>query len=124
MREKSRFSSFEHIDSRSYWVTQKLPQIYTANHATFPIRIRKITVQICGNFQVTQYNTFCILLHPPPPPLLSSSLPQWTEFLTDQKLSSYQTSKFSSCDLSEGSLASSPSAFILSWSSSSRIQLL
>ena len=28
-----------------YWVTQKLPQIYTANHATFPIRIRKITVQ-------------------------------------------------------------------------------
>ena len=34
----------------NYWVTQKLPQIYTANHATFPIRIRKITVQICGNF--------------------------------------------------------------------------
>ena len=33
-----------------YWVTQKLPQIYTANHATFPIRLRKITVQICGNF--------------------------------------------------------------------------
>ena len=28
-----------------YWVTQKLPQIYTANHATFPIRIRKITVR-------------------------------------------------------------------------------
>ena len=26
----------------------------TANHATFPIRIRKITVQICGNFWVTQ----------------------------------------------------------------------
>ena len=38
-----------------YWVTQKLPQIYTANLATFPIRIRKITVQICGNFWVTQY---------------------------------------------------------------------
>ena len=38
-----------------YWVTQKLPQIYTANHATFPIQIRKITVQICGNFWVTQY---------------------------------------------------------------------
>ena len=38
-----------------YWVTQKLPQIYTANRATFPIRIRKITVQICGNFWVTQY---------------------------------------------------------------------
>ena len=36
-----------------YWVTQKLPQIYTANHATFPIR--EITVQICGNFLVTQY---------------------------------------------------------------------
>ena len=39
-----------------YWVTQKLPQIYTANHATFPIRIRKITVQICDNFWVTQYS--------------------------------------------------------------------
>ena len=37
-----------------YWVTQKLPQIYTANHATFPIRISKITVQIFGNFWVTQ----------------------------------------------------------------------
>ena len=37
-----------------YWVTQKLPQIYTANYATFPIRIRKITVQICGNFWVIQ----------------------------------------------------------------------
>ena len=36
-------------------MTQKLPQIYTANHATFPIQIRKITVQICGNFWVTQY---------------------------------------------------------------------
>ena len=34
----------------------KLPQIYTANHATFPIQIRKITVQICGNFWVTQYH--------------------------------------------------------------------
>ena len=31
---------------KPYWVTQKLPQIYVANHATFPIRIRKITVQI------------------------------------------------------------------------------
>ena len=38
----------------SYWVTQKLPQIYTANHATFPMRKRKVTVQICGNFWVTQ----------------------------------------------------------------------
>ena len=38
----------------TYWVTRKLLQIYTANHATFPIRIRKITVQICGNFWVTQ----------------------------------------------------------------------
>ena len=37
-----------------YWETQKLPQIYTANHATFPIRIRKITVPICSNFWVTQ----------------------------------------------------------------------
>ena len=40
-----------------YWVTQKLPQIYTAYHATFPIQIRKITVQICGNFWVTQQTT-------------------------------------------------------------------
>ena len=38
-----------------FWVTQKLPQMYTANHATFPIQIRKITVQICGNFWVAQY---------------------------------------------------------------------
>ena len=38
-----------------YWVTQKLPQIYTAKHATFPIQVRKNTVQICGNFWVTQY---------------------------------------------------------------------
>ena len=38
-----------------YWVTQKLPQIYTANHATFQIQIGKITVLICGNFWVTQY---------------------------------------------------------------------
>ena len=29
--------------------------IYTANHAAFPIRIGKITVKICGNFWVTQY---------------------------------------------------------------------
>ena len=38
-----------------YWVTLKLPQIYTENHAIFQIRIRKITVHICGNFWVTQY---------------------------------------------------------------------
>ena len=37
-----------------YLVTQKLPQIYTANHATFQIQIRKITVHIGGNFWVTQ----------------------------------------------------------------------
>ena len=29
-----------------YWVTQKLPQIYTASHANFPIRIRKITTDL------------------------------------------------------------------------------
>ena len=29
--------------------------IYTANHAAFPIRIGKITVKICGNFWVTKY---------------------------------------------------------------------
>ena len=39
----------------SYRVTQKLPQLYTANYATFPLQIRKITVQIGGNFWVTQY---------------------------------------------------------------------
>ena len=44
-----------------HWVTQKLPQIYTANHATFPIRIRKITVQICGNFWVTQCKQLALL---------------------------------------------------------------
>ena len=27
----------------------------TANHTTFQIQIRKITVQICGNFLFTQY---------------------------------------------------------------------
>ena len=43
-----------------YCVTQKLPQIYTENHATFPVQIRKITVQICGNFWVTQYILFHI----------------------------------------------------------------
>ena len=41
-------------DLPSYCVTQKLPQTYTANHATFPIRKRKITVQICGKFRATQ----------------------------------------------------------------------
>ena len=39
----------------SYWMTHKLPQKYIANHATFPIRTRKIIVQICGRFWVTQY---------------------------------------------------------------------
>ena len=39
-----------------YWVVHRLPQIYTANHATFPIQIRKITVKICGYFWVTQYS--------------------------------------------------------------------
>ena len=38
-----------------YWVTQKLPQTYTAKHATFPMGIRKIIVQICRNFWGTQY---------------------------------------------------------------------
>ena len=41
-----------HLMLGSYWVTQKLPQICSANHAIFPIRKRKITVQICGNFPV------------------------------------------------------------------------
>ena len=38
-----------------YWETQTLMQIYTANHATFPMRIRKITVKICENFWITQH---------------------------------------------------------------------
>ena len=38
----------------TYWLVHKLPQIYTANQATFPIQMRKISVQICGNFRVTQ----------------------------------------------------------------------
>ena len=38
-----------------YWLVHKLPQIHTANHATFPIQIRIITVQICGILWVTQY---------------------------------------------------------------------
>ena len=38
----------------NYWVTHKSPQISAANHATFPIQWRKMTVQICGNFWVTQ----------------------------------------------------------------------
>ena len=40
------------------WVTQVLPQKYTANNATFPIQIRIITVHICGNFWVTRYIFF------------------------------------------------------------------
>jgi len=38
------------------FLTQKLLHIYTANHATFPIQIRKITVQICGDFWVHSKN--------------------------------------------------------------------
>ena len=30
-------------------MTPNSPQVHTANHATFPIRIRKITVHICVN---------------------------------------------------------------------------
>ena len=44
-------------DPGKYWVTKRLPQIYTENQATFPLRIRKITVQISGNFWVTQYSS-------------------------------------------------------------------
>ena len=40
--------------SQNYWVTQKLPQMYAANHATFPIQIRKSKEQISGNLWVTQ----------------------------------------------------------------------
>ena len=51
------FADSVRLETYQYWVTQK--QIYTANHATFPIQIRKITVQICSNFWVTEYVGFC-----------------------------------------------------------------
>ena len=54
-RDKRKMTS--QSERTRYWVTQKLPQMYTDNNATFPIRIRKITVHICGNFWVTQYMT-------------------------------------------------------------------
>ena len=34
---------------------------YTANHATFPIQIRKITVQICGNTQYIDHGLWSVL---------------------------------------------------------------
>ena len=33
-----------------YWASHILAQIYTENHATFPMQIDEMTVQICGNF--------------------------------------------------------------------------
>ena len=74
------FVQFENIHKimDTYWLTQKLPPIYTANHATFPIHIRKITVQICGNLWVTQYNVG----HPNPPIFLqfhSNTRIQWDQ---------------------------------------------
>ena len=57
-RRRARVASY-YVQVRIYWVTQKLPQIYTATHATFPIWIRKI--QICGNFRVTQYFRWPVL---------------------------------------------------------------
>ena len=42
----------------------KVLQIYTANHVTFPIQLRKITVRICGNFWVIQYVTTMAVLLP------------------------------------------------------------
>ena len=41
---------FEHLHENTGW-----PRSYAENHVTFPIQIRKLTVQICGNFWVTQY---------------------------------------------------------------------
>ena len=56
--QEERFAALERLTTVRYlymsFVTQKLPQICTGNHATFPIRIRIITVQICGNLWVTQ----------------------------------------------------------------------
>ena len=40
---------------RKYYVFHILPQIYTENHATFPIQMYAILVYICGNFWCTQY---------------------------------------------------------------------
>ena len=53
--QENEWGFFQVFHSDIYWVTQKLLQMYTANHATFLIRIRKIKIQICGNFWVTQY---------------------------------------------------------------------
>ena len=46
--------SLKQKGSSSYWVVYKLPQINATNYTTFPIQIRKIKVQICSNFWVTQ----------------------------------------------------------------------
>ena len=43
------------LQPSNYWAFHILSQIYTENHATFPIQIDVITVQICGNFWGTQY---------------------------------------------------------------------
>ena len=45
-----------------YRAFHKLPQIYTANQATFPIQMYAFTVKICGNFWGTQY---IVHLHKP-----------------------------------------------------------
>ena len=39
----------------NYWGVHIFAQLYTENHATIPKQIHELTVQICGNFWVTQY---------------------------------------------------------------------
>ena len=66
-------------------MTQKLPRIYTANHATFPIRIRKITLQICGNFWVTEYVLFngCALGEPTNPLISNPTKIESSDFVKE-----------------------------------------
>ena len=42
------FSSFNHWWKFVFMLGDQWPQMYIANHAAFPIQIRKITAQICG----------------------------------------------------------------------------
>ena len=72
---KKQFASMKHEHDflDIYYVFHILPQIYTANHATFPIQMYAITVYIFGNFWGTQY---CSRV---PIPLFKSSIRQIVE---------------------------------------------
>ena len=43
------------LKRHKYWAVHICSQTYTENHATFPIQIDEITVQICGNFWGSKY---------------------------------------------------------------------